>query len=698
MISTRNIDFCRCRYLIYLLFIAISFEGLSQDLPKEEIKVIARVNKDKILLRWAVTTPSAWLKANKYGYVIERYTIIKEGQLLDKPVKKLITPTPLLPRPVEEWEVISETNDYAAILLQALYGDSFEVEEMQQGGIAAIINKSREIEQRFSFGLYSADMNFEASKMAALGYEDTDIVAGEEYLYEVKTVVPESILNIKSGTISVKLTNVEPLPPPIDLIAIPKDKSVMLTWEYELFKSIYNSYYIERSDDGINFKRLGGDTPLVNLNDTPETPAKRMFYIDTLPQNDKQYYYRVYGISPFGEKSEPSKTVSAKGVKKLVAIPYISKHEIDVSGNIVLSWDFKKEAEKEITGFELNWGSTEKGPYKVVQSEIPPGAREIVYTPVESANYFRIAAIGKNNQTTSSLTAFIQTIDSIPPNAPINIEGAIDTLGVVRLRWNPNLESDLLGYRVFRGNRKDDELSQITVDPIIKNNFVDTVQVKSLNTSVFYQIVAVDKRYNMSEYSKLLELKKPNVILPSSPVFSGYKVNKNDISLTWINSTSSSAKNHILYRQDVEKSKWKLIFKTDTISKYIDTEIAPGIKYRYAIYAENEEGVKSKMSTPITITSKISVDKDFVKGFVLIPDRENNKIVLSWKKMPPEVTEVLIYKSKKEEKPILWKQLRGSINKLVDESVSPNNTYVYQLKGISNKGNHSRLKKKEVKF
>ncbi len=695
-IEKRNISMYRKSIcLLFFMFFLVSF---SQENPKDEVKVVARANTGKILLRWGVTTPSAWLKANTYGYVIERYTILKKGQLVNPPIKKVITPTPLLPGPVKDWGKISETNDYAAILAQALYGESFEVEEMQQGGLASIVNKSREIEQRFSFGLFAADMNFEAAKLAALGYEDRDVVAGEEYLYIIQTAVPESLLNIEEGKVSVKMSNIEPLPPPIDLIAVPRDKSIMLTWEYDLFKSIYTSYYVERSEDGTNYKRLGGDTPLVNLNDSPENPVKRMFYIDTLPQNNKKYYYRVLGISPFGEQSDPSKVVLAEGIKELTAIPFISKHEINASGNIIISWDFKKEAENEISGFELNWAPKEKGPYKVVKSDLSPNSRTTVYTQPEESNYFRISAIGKNNQSTSSLTAFVQTIDSLPPVAPNGLQAVIDTLGIVTLKWNPNLENDMLGYRVFRGNRKNDELSQITIDPIVKNSFIDTVQVKSLNASIFYQVVAVDKRYNMSEYSDLLELKKPSLVPPSSPVFSAYKVNNSAISLTWINSTSANIKNHLLYRKNVEKSEWKLLFKTDTVSTYTDAQINPGIKYRYAIYAENEAGIQSVSSTPVTVTSRISVDEDFVKGFTVISDRANNKVLLNWRKMSAMITEILIYKSKKEEKPTLWKQLPGSINKLTDESVSPNNTYVYQIKAISNKGNHSKLKKKEIKF
>ncbi|WP_271766877.1 fibronectin type III domain-containing protein [Aquimarina algiphila] len=684
--------------MIVLFTYGISITGFSQeDNEKNEIKVIARVQTDKVLLRWAATTPSSWLRGNKYGYLIERYTVLRDGNLLNPPEKKSLATA--IPMPLEQWKEAVEKNDYAAIMAQALYGETFEVEETQ-GGLAQIINKSREIEQRFSFALFAADLNFEASKMAALGYEDVDIKNNEEYLYKVISLVPEELMKIEPGIVTIKIKEAEPLPAPIDLIAVPDDKNILLTWEYAMFKSIYNAYFVERSENGIDFKRLGGDTPLVNLNDKPGAPARRMFYVDTLSQNNKTFHYRVIGVSPFGEQGTPSEVVSAQGIKKLSSVPHISRHEFDNNGGVIINWDFAKETENEITGFELNWAAQEKGPYKVVKTGIPASSRKTTYAEPEPSNYFRVTALGKNNQKTTSLTAFVQTIDSIPPAAPIGLLGTVDTLGLVKLQWEANLEKDMLGYRVFRGNLDKEELSQITIDPINRTTFIDTVQVKSLNSSVFYQIVAVDKRFNMSDYSEKLRLKKPDVVPPSSPVFKGYKVDPKGIYLKWINSTSDDVVAHKLFRQRMDQSEkgWLPIFETDTITQYIDSSIESGIKYRYAIFAEDDSGLQSVPSTPITITSQTSTDEDLIKGFSLVADRVNKNISISWRKLPEDVLEITIYKSKKDEKPILFKQMPNSTNKVIDNSISPGNTYVYSLKVITKQGNHSKMKTKEVIF
>ncbi len=695
------------RILSQLGLVVVMLCGVSSALVAQEttivpeVKVIAKAHDNKILLRWGVTTPSGWLKANTYGYSIERYTIARGGVLLPTPERQLLTPTPMLPKPLEAWEGIVDRDDYAAILAQALYGDTFEVEGMQEAGaIAQIVNKSKAIEQRFSFGLFAADMSFEAAKMAALGYEDNTIQPGEEYLYKVTTAIPEELLKVGPGTVVIKSTKTKALPAPIDLIAVPDDKIVILTWDYEMFSSLYTTYFVEKSENGTDFIRLG-DKPVVNFNGASKSAAKRMRYVDTLSQNDKSYYYRVKGISPFGEESPPSEIIEARGIKKLKAHPQIINHTLESSGGVILEWEFLKEAEKQIKGFELNWAPKQDGPYKVVKSDLPPSSRKTSYDALSASNYFTITAIGKNEQKSKSLATFVQTVDSIPPAAPVGIVGVIDTLGIVTLQWQANAENDMLGYRVFRGNLEKEEVSQITTAPVQKNAFNDTVQINSLNREVFYQVVAVDKRHNMSDYSEKVKLAKPDVVAPSSPIFLDYKTRKDGVFLKWINSTSEDIDTHQLYRQNTatpEKG-WVLLFKTDTVTSFVDKKVQPKLKYRYAIFAQDKNKLMSEPSTPITVVTQNSVlQENLIKGFTAVADRNANKIILNWRKMPEEVVEILIYKSKKEEKPVLWRQLSGTIYAVEDQSVSPNNIYVYQIKAMTANGSHSNLITKEITY
>ncbi len=691
------------KYLLTILCSIICFSVWSQeenDSIQNSMQIIASPQSNKTFLRWAPSTPLAWVRANKYGYVIERHTLYRNNERLQTPEVAILTPSPIKPEPLENWEEIVDNDDYAAIIAQSLYGESFVVEGTgNNDGIMEIVNKAEELDQRFSFSLFAADMNFEAAKKAGLGLEDNTAKNNERYYYKVKAMIPEEVLVVNPGIVYVDMRNIEELPAPIDVFAVEGDKSVLLTWDYEAFKTVYTSYFVERSNDGNNFTRLG-DKPFVNLNNKANTPARRMHYVDTIAHNNKTYYYRVIGVSPFGEEGTPSEVLAAKGVKDLSVVPHISRHDFNKDGSVIISWEFLEKAEAEITGFELNWAVDDAGPYKVVKTNIPPNKRKTTFNELGSSNYFTVSAIGKNNQKTTSFSALVQTVDSIPPAKPLGVIGVIDSLGIVNLKWEPNTDIDILGYRVFRGNIENEEVSQLTIGPIEENTFVDTVQIKSLNSKVYYQIVAVDQRFNMSDYSEKIALKKPDVVPPSSPIFSNYKVNNGVVTLKWINSTSDDLKLHKLFRKSIsgKNKEWQLVFETDTISSFVDEKVITNSTYRYAIFAEDESNLMSEPSTPLTITVKNFEAQETLKGVNAFADLTNMNIQLSWRKPSNDVVEVLIYKSKGEDKPTLWKQIPASVNSLVDTKVTISSIYTYHFKPVLLQGGFAAVKTIEVKF
>lgn len=689
-------------YCLFLLCVLGIWQSKAQEQAPTppSVQVVAQVNADQITLRWAPMNANIWKKANTYGYKVTRFTIKRNGLPVDPPQPKILTPTPIKPQPFAAWEQDINTNDYMAIIAQALYGESFVLENAQEGnGLSQIINTVKEQEQRFSFALFAADMNINAALKAGLGFIDTDIKKEETYLYVVAPAIPEDKLATKAASTLVNPKEMTTLPQPLDLMAIGAEKQVLLSWEYEQFKRVFTAYHIERSEDGTVFKRLS-DTPLLNLNDRPNRPAKRMYYVDTLAQNDKYYHYRVLGISPFGTESPVSEVVKSKGVKTLEAVARFTDYNFETSGAITLGWEFPVAVEPQIENFMLEWSTIEKGPYQIITATIPKAQRTITHDTPDASNYYKITAKGANGQTTTSYSKFVQTIDSIPPTAPVNVQGVIDTLGVVRLSWQPNPEKDMLGYRVFRANRKQEEVSQLTVDPLIGTQFIDTVQIKSLNKEVYYQIVAVDKRYNMSDYSEKLTLLKPDKVPPSSPVFTTYDQNDEGITLQWINSSSSDVAAHTLYRQQTKMAAqgWQPIFSTDTLTTYTDTQVKQGIQYRYAIFAKDQSGLVSLPATPITITAQTTSATQYIKQFKGFADREQKHIALSWKITAPEVNEIIIYRNEPEKPPVLWKQLPGTVKKIMDTALSPGTVYTYSIKALSTNGGYSTVETIEVVY
>ena len=334
------------------------------------------------------------------------------------------------------------------------------------------------------------------------------------------------------------------------------------------------------------------------------------------------------------KKSPPSKVIVARGVEKLIAVPKIISNIIEPSGDVILNWTFDEQAEKQIKGFSIDWAPKAEGPYTTIKKDIQKYKRSGTVQKVEASNYYKINAIGISHQKTASLMHFVQTVDSIPPAAPVGLKGTIDSLGIVQLTWQANTENDIRGYIVRKANLKEEQTIPVSTELITATTFIDTTQVTSLNPSVFYQVVALDNRYNISDFSEKLEVKKPDVIPPVPPIFENYKVTKQGISLHWINSSSYDVVSHHLYRKELvtNQSDWQLIFETDTISRYIDNTIEAGRQYRYAICAIDQNELKSEPSTPLTITANLIGGGSMIKGFNATADREEKNITLSWRK------------------------------------------------------------------
>jgi len=711
-------------------------ENDSTLLIEPKIAAMARPQEDgKIMLRWAVTTPLAWRKLNEYGYELKRYTVTRNKSTLPVPAEKTIGI--FLPKPLEEWMPMVESNDNAAVMAQSIYGEGFDVEGMDQ--LSAIINLAEEQEQRFTWGLYAADQDYGVAQMAGLGFVDDEVEPNEKYVYQITSLVPENLMKIKEGGVFIGLQDYEDLPKPLDLAVVFFDGKSMLSWNYAIHNQTYNSYFIERSVDGKNFQRLN-DLPLTTLNNSEKTDPLRMFYMDSIT-NGQAYYYRIKGKTPFGEIGPVSEVVSGSGEKKLAYVPHITSKYFEDAKTVLLEWEFMEEGNDLITGFDLNQSDNVDGTYKAVVKNIPPEARKVLYDSLMPTNYMTITALGKNGSKRTSFPALVQPVDSIPPNKPIGFAGKVDSLGVVTLSWTANTEKDILGYRIFKGNKKEEEYSQITVSPHQETQYYDSVSVKNLNSKVYYQLIAVDQRFNMSEPSEILELKKPDFIKPTQPVFKSYKIKEGKVHLTWANSSSEDVVRHELYRKKHDSLDWKLVYTVDSTqyagssmqmadssmqgagdsmqyadssnslsteklpteplptANWTDENITEGEQYSYTLIAIDDSELESDPAQPLTvIVPKTSLNPP-LEGLYGEADREAGTITIRWKAYKePNAAKITIYKGKQGQPKNLLKEIPVEAKGIVDSKIKPNNTYEYVFRVVFGDGRVSEISTLNVKY
>lgn len=692
-------------YIIYS--IVVLFWGMNNTITAQEkeietpkkIVVKALAKENAILLRWAVDDKYAWKYSNQYGFIVERATVLRDSKPLTVPEKVILSGDTIRPKPPKEWESFIQENDMAAVAAQAIYGETFQVNNNEENQLLQVFYESEELDRRFGFSLFAIDQDFKVAQYAGLGFVDTTVKENEKYLYNIKSAIPKEKMLVESSGVFISTKDKEELPKPTDFFGYFYQNAFVLVWEYDQLLPYYTAYNLERSEDGKVFDKIN-NVPITKLADTPYSGVS---YTDSIPQYGKKYWYRITGINYFSETSPPSDPAELIGFKEIKSEPLFTNTNILSENEVALEWTFAEEELWKVRKYELLRAETAIGPYKTVVDSIAPTQTKIKYGPLSDINYFKIKAFGNNQDYKESPPAMVQPIDSIPPKKPTGLEGTIDTLGIVTLKWSKNTELDLKGYDILRAYRKDQEFTKLNKANLIKENFIDSIDMTSFDKAVYYRLIALDNRYNESKPSDTLVLQKPDRIPPTSPVFKTYKIKEGAVDFTWINSSSEDWAATILYRKKANDSitqPWKKIYETsiDSVTHFIDTKVNPGQKYQYTLITVDQGGLESEPTPPLTINIPGKLLQPGIKGLYATVNREQKFIQLTWRFKEENAVEIQVYRKTDKTPFTLYQRLDIQDNRWIDQKIIPNTTYTYAFKAIFIDGSISEWEEIEVKY
>ncbi|MBK6264067.1 hypothetical protein JKA74_03380 [Marivirga sp. S37H4] len=614
--------------LIFILLLSISFSLNAQD-EDAFVAVTASVEGNDVLLRWAPSTPILWYYSNIYGYTLERYTYKRGGEILEK-AEKITLGTDLKPSELDEWEYLANRDDFAAVAAQCIYGESLEVTDGATD-VFSIVNKSKEMDSRFSFALVAADQNVEVAKLSGLYFRDENVKEDEYYLYKVYANVPDKIERADTAILYYGLAEFKGLPKPQLLDVLVQDEQVLVAWNTVAFDHIYNYYQIERSEDGENYKILNG-LPVVNVESGPRKNKTTGMYVDTTAHVGK-HYYRVVARNAFGQTSPASDslTVEVLPANQLPQPEIIEGENVD-NQSIAITWNIPYETEL-IDEVYLERGKSAKGPFKKIKT-VSLNERRIVDDAPYFNNYYRLVVADKY-YTKASFPYLVQLIDSIPPG-PSEIITATVKDSLVTINWHPNPAKDLMGYRLYKSNFESSESSLLTEELITDTVYQEVIALNNLTQNVFYYLAAIDHVENQSQLSKAVKVVKPDRIPPSPAVISEV-ISKNDsMTINWKPSGSSDVKNYLLYRKTGTTYTLIGVLSSDK-SQYVDTynsDQKTTITYRLiAIDHANNEGISSPFSTiylPESSSEKVKykvIEEEGVLNIYWETEKNNNREV-----------------------------------------------------------------------
>ena len=669
------------KQIIFILFISFVFGHLNAG----NVKLLARPSEaDSILLRWAPADKESWELGNRYGYIVERYTILRQGRQPEELERVRLTPEPLKPAPLAEWERYIDSERYVEIAAELIFGERVITPVLSP---TAIARQFQQEQNRFSFALYAADQSITAARLSGLHFVDRTARADEKYLYAVFIALPDSLPSDTAFAFT-GLSEFQPLPPPIGLEASWGDRRVELSWNILYMSHLYNSFIIERSSDGENFTRIS-ENAVVQASAVGVIP-EIAYRTDSLPDNRTTFHYRIRGISAFGEVSPPSEAVVGRGRISLTFAPTVVNNEVINNENVRLTWEFPEKKNEYIDGF------------RIFRSASPTGIKEQIFETTESStrtftdknptltNYYVLSVFDAQTEKFTSGHIYAELIDSIPPIPPVNLAGMIDSVGVVTLSWRANTESDLDGYRVYRSNHPDFEFQLISSDIVRDTTFTDFVQVRTLTRNVYYRFRAIDLRGNESEFSEVLQLTRPSLIPPVSPLIQSIGEAENGILIAWLNSSSADVIAHHIYRKMPSDSVFVRIFTLENQNEqqvsYTDKTVNQGETYIYYIVAENSGGLFSNPSSPV----QQRAPGRLAEQIVLRGEKNPNGVVLTWSvQTTRQPTRILIYKAENDEPLRLFGNTTES--SFTDRATAFERTFRYRVRAVYQDGSSSEL-------
>lgn len=617
------------KFIYIILFSIICFSAIAQDEapPTPGLQMIGKVTEEGVLLRWVPETPGAWSLSNTHGYVLERMEFTGEEDFHEVGYEPL-TSEPIKPWPLADWEALANQDDYAAVAAEMIYGD--------KGAVPAnLFEKADKYQNIFSTALLAAEFSYQAALASGLAYRDEDIQANKKYLYRLSSAGSSEAYPIDTAYLLIDGNQKESLQSVLIDEVLEKEGHVELRWKRDMHEQLFSAYHIERSVDGSNYQRLTQAPYIDSPHEASQTSQTYITYADSVP-NYQPHYYRVIGITPFGENSPPSKAMKGMGRDRTPPAPPININAEQIAPDqMKITWDMEEMA-PDLKGFMIARANDPQGNAENLTPEaLSAASRMFIDNTYDELlnNWYFIAALDTANNASVAMPVYGAVIDSIPPMPPTGLQGNIDTTGVVTLKWNLGPERDIKGYMVFYTNQDDHVYANISNKHIMDTVFTDTLNLKVLTRDIYYKVVAVDAYFNHSDFSAPIKLTKPDLIPPVAPVFTDYKVSDKGISLTWAQSSSLDSYSHQLYRRQKGTSNWQQIaefFSLDKYYTYLDSLGEKGVTYEYKIQATDLSGLQSPVAYTLTLKAIDFSQKPAVRNINAVQNEEDKNVLIRW--------------------------------------------------------------------
>lgn len=604
------------------------------EIAKSTIAVMARYTASGAELRWIPDNKSILRLGFGKGYFVARS---------DSGANNFQHVATILPFRRDRWDSLIARQTDPERRFQLELASDFLIADQPAGdrainldnGIAELNEQKSREDMVYAIFVLSALRDADVAEALGLGFIDTTAKQGMVYTYRIRPEATSPVYTVDDGMVHVR-ASLNPDRYMTEVFVYPGDTRLSFAWGSTPELS---GYLVERAGENeATFTPLNATPFYASSGSGFDGPTNGSFQDDSLT-NYKVYRYRFYGHSPFGEKILFAEVEGMPRDLTPPNVPIISQPTHIKPREVKINWELTGDL-SDLRGCIVARSESDTGQFRILHPAIlPSDTRSFSDTTFEEggSNYYVVYAMDTSGNISSSFPAYVALVDSTPPARPHIASAIIDSLGVVTITVTPGVEKDLMGYRVFTANSPDHELS-VNKEAFrtgradtnaLTSVFADTVTLQSLTPIIYYRVKALDFNYNQSEFSELIAVTRPDTIPPVPPVITGVEVTDTLIRLSFVPSSSEDVHAQAIYRTTDLMMGWTRLSSIDSgAAQFIDTNVAVGVTYFYAIRAMDHAGLYSAYSAPV-------YGKPYDTGIRPIIDHltatvEKRTIILAW--------------------------------------------------------------------
>lgn len=306
-------------------------------------------------------------------------------------------------------------------------------------------------------------------------------------------------------------------------------------------------------------------------------------------QDGVTWFYRVRAYSPDGAAGSRASAVAVA----TTAPPPDAPEDLHAYSRqpraVPLSWQASQDPN--VVGYRVERSPSASGPFERI-AEID-GRHQTIYVDRGLGDlrvfYYRVIAVNAAGGLGEASDP-VRAVTKPEPLPPIGLHTVAQQLGANEVAWDPNVEEDIAGYRLYRTLEGGD--SPVLVASLNADDSSATDAGVAAGQRVSYTLVAIDRDGLLSDPSDPIEVESEGYGLSAT-------VRPDGVHLEWKDRSDEGFRGGHVFRTALLQNK-NLGFAAG--NSFIDTDVRAGATYRYSVVLERADQSLAPRSAPIEIS------------------------------------------------------------------------------------------------